>query len=157
LDPRAVILIGLQGAGKTTFYQQRFAATHLRISQDQLKTRTRALAAFEAAAAKQQPLVVDNTNATVEQRASYIARALASGYRIEGYYFEPDIQGCLKRNALRSGKERVPVAGLFGTRKRLQPPSFAEGFDALYTVEVIPEGAFRVRPWLVPAAEVNSA
>jgi len=37
----AVIFMGLQGAGKSTFYRERFFATHLRISLDMLKTRHR--------------------------------------------------------------------------------------------------------------------
>jgi len=35
----AVIFIGLQGSGTTTFYQQRFAHTHAHVSLDAQKTR----------------------------------------------------------------------------------------------------------------------
>ena len=38
---QAVILCGLQGAGKTTLYRDRFLATHVRISLDLLRTRAR--------------------------------------------------------------------------------------------------------------------
>ena len=37
----AVILIGIQGSGKTTFYRQRFFETNVRISLDLVKTRRR--------------------------------------------------------------------------------------------------------------------
>src|SRR5579872_6904854 len=37
----AVILVGIQGAGKSTFYQERFSGTHARINLDELKTRAR--------------------------------------------------------------------------------------------------------------------
>lgn len=37
----AVIFVGLQAAGKSTFYRERFFTTHLRISLDQLHTRHR--------------------------------------------------------------------------------------------------------------------
>ena len=37
----AVIFIGIQGAGKSTFFQQRFFDTHVRINLDMLKTRYR--------------------------------------------------------------------------------------------------------------------
>ena len=56
----AVVLIGIQASGKTTFYQQRFFATHVRISLDLLRTR------------EQQRFVVDNTNITAAERARYI-------------------------------------------------------------------------------------
>jgi predicted kinase len=36
----AVLLVGIQGAGKSTFYQQRFFDTHVRINLDMLKTVT---------------------------------------------------------------------------------------------------------------------
>ena len=39
--PEAVILIGIPGAGKSTFYRERFANTHVHISLDVLKTRAR--------------------------------------------------------------------------------------------------------------------
>src|SRR4051812_8782542 len=35
----AVILIGIQGSGKSTFYRERFFDTHVRVSLDLLKTR----------------------------------------------------------------------------------------------------------------------
>jgi hypothetical protein len=37
----AVIFIGVQASGKTSFYRQRFFETHLRISLDMLRTRQR--------------------------------------------------------------------------------------------------------------------
>lgn len=37
----AIILIGIQDSGKSTFYRERFFDTHVRISLDQLKTRHR--------------------------------------------------------------------------------------------------------------------
>ena len=37
----AVIFVGLQGAGKSTFYKERFLDTHPRLSLDMLKTRHR--------------------------------------------------------------------------------------------------------------------
>jgi hypothetical protein len=37
----AIIFIGLQGLGQSTFYRERFFMTHARISLDMLKTRHR--------------------------------------------------------------------------------------------------------------------
>jgi predicted kinase len=36
----AIILIGIQASGKSTFFQQQFFATHVRINLDSLKTAT---------------------------------------------------------------------------------------------------------------------
>ena len=88
--------------------------------------------------------MIDNTNATAAGRKMYIELARAAGARVTGYFFVPDVKESLRRNSERTGKAKVPVAGIFGTLKRLQPPSYAEGFDCLYQVENQPE-EFSVR------------
>ena len=65
--------------------------------------------------------------------------------------FTPDVSASLKRNAGREGKAKVPPVAIYATRKKLQPPSYAEGFDTLYNVSIAEEGAFEVRPWVEEA------
>ena len=136
----AIILIGIQGAGKSTFYEQRFASTHLRVSLDLAGTRARERRLIESCLAAGRDYVVDNTNATVEGRRRYIQPAKEAGFKVMGCFFPPDVQESLRRNAERIGRKKIPVAGIFGTLKRLQPPTFAEGFDRLWVVENRPEG-----------------
>lgn len=143
----AVLLIGIQGAGKSTFYARHFFHTHVRLSLDMLKTRHRERVLLEACLGAGQPLVVDNTNVTAAERARYVLPARAAGFRVKGYFFEPDPQGSLRRNNLREGKRRVPPAGLFGTLKRLERPRIEEGFDELYRVVVDDAGGFRADVW----------
>ncbi|MFL6286376.1 MAG: AAA family ATPase [Pyrinomonadaceae bacterium] len=143
----AVLLIGIQGAGKTTFYSERFFDTHVRISLDMLKTRHRERTLLEACLVAGQPLVVDNTNVTAAERARYIQPARAAGFRVVGYFFIPDPKGSRERNDRREGRRRVPLAGLFGTLKRLEPPRAAEGFDELFAVSLSLAGEFAVNPW----------
>lgn len=83
----AVLLIGLQASGKSTFYQQRFFNTHVRISLDLLKTRNREKLLMQLCLETQQPFVVDNTNPTKEERQRYLEAARAAGFRVVGYYF----------------------------------------------------------------------
>lgn len=135
-QPEAVIFIGLQGAGKSTFYRERFFATHLRLNLDMLRTRRRETLLLDACLAGRISFVTDNTNPTIEERARYIAPARTVGFRITGYYFDIPIALCLKRNTARPATERVPPIGLYGTRKRLHPPTPDEGFDALYRVSI---------------------
>lgn len=59
----AVILIGVQGSGKTTFYLRRFFETHVRFSLDMLRTRRRERILLMACVEAKQPFVIDNTNA----------------------------------------------------------------------------------------------
>jgi predicted kinase len=143
----AVLLIGIQGAGKSTFYRERFFDTHVRISLDLLGTRRRERILLEACLAAGQPLVVDNTNVTAAERARYIPPARAAGFRVVGYFFVPDPKGSREHNDRREGRRRVPPAGLFGTLKRLEPPRAAEGFDELFAVSLSPAGEFAVKPW----------
>lgn len=130
----AVIFIGVQGSGKTSFYLSRFYRTHVRINLDMLRTRHREELLLRACVEGKTQLVVDNTNPTVQERARYIVPARAAGFRVVGYYFRASLADALRRNGLRPESERVPEKGIIGTYKRLQLPSLAEGFDALYYV-----------------------
>ena len=141
-----MIFCGIQAAGKTTFYKERFFATHVRLSLDLLRTRRRERILLEACLAAKQPFVVDNTNVTRSERAAYIGPARAAGFRVVGYFFATDPKAAFARNRLRPGKAAVPAAGVFGTQKRLQVPSMDEGFDALYRVELVEPGGFEVTP-----------
>ncbi len=141
----AVVFVGIQAAGKSTFYLQRFFNTHVRINLDMLRTRPRERLLLQACIAAKQSFVVDNTNPTAQERAKYIGPAKTAGFRVVGYYFPSDLEGALQRNATRS--ERVPEVGIRGTRKRLQPPSIEEGFDALYSVTIAVPGQFVVQKW----------
>ncbi|HWQ56303.1 MAG TPA: AAA family ATPase [Bryobacteraceae bacterium] len=142
----AVLFVGIQGAGKSTFYRERFFDTHVRISLDMLRTRTRERILFEACLRAQQPFVVDNTNVLASERAVYIVPARAAGFRVTGYFFVPDARGSIARNQAREGRQAIPVRGVLGTLKRLQPPRLEEGFHALYLVRALPERQFEIEP-----------
>jgi predicted kinase len=152
----AVILIGIQASGKTTFYQRRFAETHVRISLDMLKTRRRERLLIEACIDGGQPFVLDNTNVKAADRARYVAAAKAAGFSVAGYFFEPDPRASFARNKAR--ERTVPPAGLFGTLKLLERPTSAEGWDALFRVTIPAPGQFAVEPMPLeaPAAESSA-
>ncbi len=143
----AIIFVGLQGAGKSTFYKERFFNTHLRVNLDMLRTRHRERILLRACIEMKSPFVVDNTNPTIADRAGYIALAKEAAYRVSGYFFETPPQECARRNAGRAEAERVPPGAIWGTHKRLQGPTFAEGFDALYAVRPDGAGGFVSEEW----------
>jgi predicted kinase len=130
----AVILIGIQGSGKSTFYRERFFDTHVRISLDLLKTRHRERLFVETCLASGQRFVVDNTNVRAAERAVFLAAARRHGFRTVGYFFDVPLRDAMRRNLQRSGGAKIPPAGVGGTFKRLQRPLPAEGFDELYIV-----------------------
>jgi hypothetical protein len=146
--PELVIFVGLPGAGKSTFYDRRFAASHAHVSRDVLR-RTRQPQRRQNELLKQallarKSVVVDNTNVTVEDRAPLIALGRAHGARISVYSFECTARECVARNAGREGVARIPTIGIFAAQKRLVRPDYAEGFDALYLVRPQPAFGFEV-------------
>lgn len=140
----AVLFVGLQGAGKSTFYAARFLQTHLRISLDLLKTRHREARFLALRLESGMRFVVDNTNPTAANRARYLVPARTAGFRTAGYFFDVDFDGCLERNARRTGRQQVPRHAIAATAEKLEPPRFEEGFDALFRVTA-GEGGFRVK------------
>ncbi len=143
----AIIFIGIQASGKSTFYRERFADTHIRINLDMLKTRNRERILLAACIAAKQPFVVDNTNVAEDDRAKYIIPAKAAGFRIVGYYFSSKLTEAIERNKERTGTAVVPDKGIAGTYKRLQLPSHAEGFDELYYVTIDRDRGFIIEEW----------
>jgi predicted kinase len=144
-----VIFIGLQGSGKSTFFRAQFAATHEYVSKDLLrnnKHKSRSQAQLiEQALAAGHSVVVDNTNPTVEDRASLIHLGRAYHAEIVGYYFESNVSESLERNEQRLGKARVPKVAIYVTAKKLVRPSYIEGFDKLYSVRIADASGFEIR------------
>src|SRR5262245_7643736 len=133
-----VILIGLPGAGKTSFYRERFAGTHVLVSKDLLRNRsdrqTRQLALIDAALAAGKSVVVDNLNATVADRAALIAAGRRRDAAIAGYFLDTALAECSQRNRAREGRARVPQVALHVAAKQLQQVTHDEGFDRVYVV-----------------------
>jgi predicted kinase len=140
----AVILVGIQGAGKSTFYNERFLGTHARINLDELKTRRREQKAFAEYLQEKRSFVVDNTNVRAADRARYIAAAREAGYRVVGYFLKTSLKDAIRRNGLRAGKAKVPVPAIAGALKRLEPMRVDEGFDQIFRVTSLDGGKFEV-------------
>ncbi len=146
-----VVFVGLQGSGKSSFYQARFAQTHALVSKDLMPNnrrrgdRQRELVL--AALRQGRSVVVDNTNPRRSDRAELVQLAHSLGSSVVVYHFTTPLGECLARNRLRHGRARVPDVALLVTRKRLEAPAADEGFDARF--EVTPgsaPGEFDVRP-----------
>lgn len=128
----AVIFCGIQASGKTFFYVKRFMKTHVRISLDLLKTRNREAMFLQTCLETHMRFVVDNTNPAQKDRQRCID--VIKGYRCKlvGYFFHSQPHTAIERNKSRTGKEVVPVLGIRGTYKRLEPLRYEEGFDHLW-------------------------
>ena len=140
----AVIFSGAQASGKTTFYVERYLTTHVRVSMDLMRTRHRERRFLETCLQTGQRFVVDNTNPTVAERRPYVVAALEAGYKLIGCEFRTSATEALERNGRRAANARVPIAGLLGTYKRLEPLQAAEGYATVLVIEIGAGGGFEV-------------
>lgn len=133
-----LIFVGLQAAGKSTWYYKSLAATHVHVSKDLMaNTRDREakqLRLVEEALAAGKPVAVDNTNPTPAARAPLIALGRQYGARVVALVFEVSVREAVARNRAREGKARVPDVAIFTTAKKLVAPSFDEGFDEIRVI-----------------------
>ena len=143
----AVIFVGIQGSGKSTFFKKRFFDSHIRINLDMLRTRNRERILFEACLEAKQKFVLDNTNLTREEREKYIVTAKSYGFKLTGYYFQTNLEKAIEQNNRRISKAKIPEKGLLGAFKKLQIPNLEEGFDELYYVWVNDVNQFVVENW----------
>ena len=144
----AVILCGVQGAGKTTLYRDRFLETHVRVAMDLLRTRAREAAFVQFCLQERQRFVVDATNPTPADRRRYVEPARVAGFRVIGYLVDATDAEALARNAARADRRRVPDAVLRATSERLLRPTPDEGFDELWHATPAPAGGWRIQPLL---------
>lgn len=136
----AIILSGIQGAGKSTFCRERYWDTHIRINYDMLRTRHRERLIFAACIEAKQTVVVDATNPTAADRQRYIEPARAAKFRIVGIEFQVPVELAIERNASRPKKRPVPEKAIHVTAAKMQPLMFEEGFDEIWIARVSRDG-----------------
>ena len=144
--PRMVIMMGLQGSGKSTFCERYFISDgYENISMDIHKTRKREGESLQRCIDGQLPCVIDNTNPTRTDRARYIVPGKNSGFRVVGYFMQSKLADCLERNEKRA--RQVPKKGILATFNKIEMPSLDEGFDELNFVS-IENGDFKISKWI---------
>lgn len=141
----AIIFIGIQASGKSTFYQNHFKA-FVHINLDELHTRNKENLLLNECVENGTSFVVDNTNPTRADRAKYILAAKEHGYIVKGYYFRSSISESVERNSHREGKARVPDRAIAATHSKLELPEYDEGFDELYYMHM-ENGDFHIQAW----------
>lgn len=133
----AIIFVGLQGAGKTTYFAEHFAASHEHISRDVAGTAAREAMLIQECLRLQRSFVIDNTNSTRTIREPLITKAKAAGFRVLCYFFDIPLRTAIGRNNHRKDKKPVPVPAILRTAKLLERPALEEGIDEIQTVPAV--------------------
>jgi predicted kinase len=143
-----VVLMGLQGAGKSSFFRYRFSGTHEIVSKDLMKNR-KAKSVQQEKLVRQflsanRSVVVDNTNINFKDRQDLIS--IASHYNAKTilYYFPLTVPESLTRNKGENRKEVPPVA-IYSAAKALVEPDLSEGFDEIYLVHMESVDKFHIQ------------
>ena len=152
----AIILVGIQGSGKTSFYRQHFLTTHVHISLDETRTREREQALLTECLHAKRHFVIDNTNPLMTDRKRYIVPARAAGFRVVCYFFQTPLRDAIHRNNQRKGEKRISVPAVVATFRKLQPPTLEEDFDAVYTVTISPGETFVVTEERITSTDAHS-
>lgn len=143
---QAVIFIGIQASGKSTFYSEMLACHgYAHVNLDTLCTRGREQKALQECYASGRSFVVDNTNPEKADRARYIPEARANGYEVIGIFFQSRVRECIARNLQR--ERQVPQHAIACTQNKLQMPERAEGFDKIFFVRITDNG-FEITDWI---------
>lgn len=118
-----ILMMGIQGSGKSEFCRQYLAGKYVRVNLDTLNTRNNERKLIEECFAKKQDFVVDNTNPAKSDRERYIPWAKEHGYCVVGYFMQFRLQECIARNNMREGKAKIPAMAVAATSNKLEMPS----------------------------------
>lgn len=142
---QVVIFVGLQASGKTSFYN-RYLSDYEHVNLDTQRTRFQEKRVVDECLVNEQSFVVDNTNPTKEERQRYIEPAKEKGYDVICVYFQSVLKDCIERNEAR--ENRVPRLAIPSTSKRMEMPSYDEGFDEIYYVSMADDD-FLMSDWRI--------
>lgn len=142
---KAILFIGIQASGKTTFFKQQLETDgFVHISMDLIGNRNKEKQLVQDCISAGKDFVIDNTNPTKSERRRYLDLLDGKGYEVAGYFFQSRVQDCIRRNQERG--ETVPPKAIAATSNRLETPSYAEGFDSIKFIEIT-ENGFSISDW----------
>src|ERR1044071_4406014 len=121
----AIVFCGVQGSGKSTLYRDRFLDTHVQVSLDLLRSRSREAELVRDCLEAGRPFVVDKTNPTPADRARYVDPARDAGFKVIGYLVEANPAEAFARAG-------IPPSRIAATARSLPRPTPGGGFGALW-------------------------
>jgi predicted kinase len=108
-DTKVYVLVGAQGAGKSTW-------------------------ARELARKDQQAIIFDAILVKHRERSPILAAAEAKAIKTVAVWFKTSLEECLARNAARAADEVVPDQAVRNVFAAIEPPSTSEGFERVLEV-----------------------
>ena len=142
---QVILLVGLPGAGKTTYLKRRGLnalssdATRLMLLDSEIdqSQQPRVFAALRYLLTTRLRIgmkrtYIDATNLTPWERRPYIKLAQRYGYEARAIFFDVPLEICRRRNRRR--KRNVPDEVMQAMARRLVPPTREEGFARVAVV-----------------------
>ncbi|MFP4402479.1 MAG: RNA ligase [Candidatus Nanoarchaeia archaeon] len=141
MQPECIILVGLQGCGKSTFakenLQKQTNKNYIIISQDELGKKAHFIK-FQQSLQNNENIIIDRINHTVAQREKYITLAKERGYSVSIYNLNIPLKDCVKQLLQRDEHPTFSpknysqaIRVLNNTLKEYEPPLESE-CDYLY-------------------------
>ncbi|CDW76414.1 bifunctional polynucleotide phosphatase kinase-like [Stylonychia lemnae] len=136
-----ILFFGSPGSGKSTFWKNHLS-DYVRVNNDTLKTPQKCMAVCEEGLKAGKSVVIDNTNATLEQRTRYLTLAKKYNVSIRCFMFDVTKEVCMHNNTQRkvnshrqhlSGKiPNIPIHSFF---KNSEKPQEKEGYAEIKKIQ----------------------
>ena len=104
-DKEIVILMGLPCCGKTKFAEENFIG-YKRYAPREASIEFQARKMFMEHINSAVSFVVDDLNHTQKEREGFIGMAKARGYRVLGYFFQPDVEESIANYSVKKRKKK---------------------------------------------------
>jgi predicted kinase len=138
MNKELIVLIGLPGAGKSTYCKERLYGTHVRINQDSLGDRGTCLKLLDACFKSGINAVVDRCNINAQQRSYWIQLAKKNNYAVKAVYIKTPVEVCEQRVIARESHETINNMSdsrkssiVQDFKKSLQTPCSLEGINVI--------------------------
>jgi aprataxin len=136
---KVIVLVGLPGAGKTTYAQKFKDKGYVIVNQDHLGDVKQCLRLTRQALLQGKSVVIDRTNVSLKQRALFLDIAREFDVKCECHVLSTGIRTCLERVKNRKNhptmvegmtdEEKSEVVQFFATE--YQAPLYTEGFSVV--------------------------
>jgi len=124
-----VMFVGIPGCGKSTYFKENYALSHVRINQDSLKKASKMVYLYGVCLKRGISCVLDNCNITAEYREIFIGHAKEAGFEVRCVFFDIPFEICYERNLKRL--DPVPDVGIKSKARDLEIPLITEGFKSV--------------------------